>query len=315
LFSYDGKNTKNIISNHYITDLLADNNLVLVKDISEYPDEPLSEVMKLRIYSQNDDNIITIDNRTQISDPMGFGESKVAVLADGISLHSPISGDRLPSEGIAVFDLKSAFSDGTVKQIKTPYARDISSDEKVDVNQDCFSDRYFVWMKGVKTVNGGEDQYQCKLYATDLNTLENTVLATEDDISFWLYSYAVDGDYSVYKNDGKIFLHYIPNGERKEIIISGNNEFEVGDIVEFDEGQLLVRAYPKEYESYEPTEYEIWFIDLNSYINPVKETGTETIAQDDKNNAGKTKTPVLLILPIFAILTVFIIFIRSFGKK
>ena len=313
LFSFDGVNNKNIISRHLIDDLLADNNLVLEKDYSLYDEESIIDFMRLRIYSHDSGQVITIDNRTEISDPMGFGEHKVAILANGISI--PLKSDaRLPGDGIEVFDLEPALGGGTVGQIVIPGATDLSSNEKVDVNQDCFSERYFVWMKGVKTVSGGEDQYQCKLYATDLNTLENTVLATRDDASFWLYAYAVDGDYAVYKNDGKIFLYHIPDGEEKEIRITGNEEFEVGDIVEFDEGQLLVRAYPKDYPGYEPSEYEIWFVDLNPFINPV-EAGETGIATTGSTEPGKTETPLSPVVSVFSLLTAAVVFAGLRGRK
>ena len=313
LFSFDGENNENIISQHFIDELLADNDLVLVKDFSDFDGEPHIENMRLRVYSHDSGVIITIDNRTHISDPIGFGEYKVAILADGMNI--PVRSDaRLPSDGIVVFDLAPALRGGEVGQIVIPGATDLSSNEKVDVSQDCFSDRYFVWMKGLKTVNGGEDQYQCKLYATDLITLENTVLATRDDISFWLYAYAVNGDYLVYKNEGKIFLYHIPDGERKEIRITGNDEFEVGDIVEFDEGQLLVRAYPKEYSGYEPNKYEIWFVDLNPFVNPV-EAGDTEIAMAGSNEPGNPETPLSPVVSVFALLTAVTLFAGSQGKR
>ncbi|MDD3978414.1 MAG: hypothetical protein PHI15_09740 [Methanomicrobium sp.] len=179
------------------------------------------------------------------------------------------------------------------------------------INQDCFSGDILIWPKYIR----GSDEYgQSTLYATDINTLEDTYI-DEKQGTFEAYSYAVDGNYLVYKNDGQIFLYHIPDGNKKEIIVSGNDEFEVGDIVEFDEGQLLVRAYPKEYTGYNPSKYEIWFIDLNSYINPVEESETGTIAQDNKGNAEKRQSPILLILPIFAIFVVCSIFVKSFKKN
>ena len=133
-------------------------------------------------------------------------------------------------------------------------------------------------------------------------------------MDFGLYAYAVDGDYLVYKNEGKIFLYHIPDGEKKEIRITGNDEFEVGDIIEFDEGQFLVRAYPKDYPGYDPNEYEIWFVDLNPYINPTgtSETGTTLPA----TSAPETReTPVLLVVPGLAVLIVFALFAFSLWRK
>ncbi|MDD3978488.1 hypothetical protein L1994_00580 [Methanomicrobium antiquum] len=313
LFRYDGLKNENVeyLSDHCIDDLLADNNLVLMKD-SWYDPESFSVLDKLRIYSSDSDELIAIDNRTDISDLIGFGKYKVVTLAQSLYSHMP--GDRIKKDGIAVFDLKPALTGGPVKEIKIPDATDISSNEQINVDQDCFSDNYFVWTKGIKTTDVDKDKFQCTLYATDLGTLENTALDSKADLSFGLYSYAVDGDYLIYKNEERIFLYEIPTGEKKEVRISGNDEFAVGDIVEFDEGQLLVRAYPKEYTGYNPSKYEIWFIDLNSYINPVEKSEPE-ITNSNDNDSGKAETPLSSVIPISALLTAGVFFLQPPGKN
>ncbi|ADN37245.1 hypothetical protein Mpet_2501 [Methanolacinia petrolearia DSM 11571] len=314
LFSFDGANNENIVSQHFIYELLADNSLVLVKDFSYFDGEPHIENMRLRVYSHDSGDIITIDNRTEINDPMGFGEYKVAVLS--LSSISETVGDRVQNDGIVVFDIEPALAGGEVKEIVIPDATEISSDEKVNVNQDCFSDRYFVWSKGVKTSDGDNGQYQSTLYVTDLDTLENTAIDTNEHPDFGLYAYAVDGDYLIYKNDDGIFLYNIPDGEKKEIRITGNDEFEVGDIVEFDEGELLVRAYPKDYPGYEPSEYEIWFVDLNPFINPVEAEASETGAvETGSNEPGNPETPLSPSVSVFALVAVFVVFAVLQGKR
>ena len=312
LFCFDGVINENVIQRHFIDDLLVGNNLVLIKDSSDYTDEPQIDTMRLRIYSSDSRDVITIDNRTDISDPIGFGEKKVAVLAHGIGSHE--SDDRIPSDGIAVFDLVPALTGGKVEQITIPEAIDISSDEYVNVDQDCFSDRYFVWTKGRGITGEDSDRFHCNLYVTDLNTLQNTIIDSKDDLFFGHYAYAVDSDYLVYKNEDKIFLYHIPDGEKTEIRITGNNEFEVGDIVEFDEGQFLVRAYPKEFAGYEPSEYEIWFVDLNPFINPV-EAGEIGAVETDNNEPGKTEAPLSPVVSVFSLLTAAALFTGSWGKR
>ena len=312
LFSFDGENNENIISQHFIDELLADNDLVLVKDFSDFDGEPHIENMRLRVYSRENRDIITIDNHTEINDLIGIGEYKVATLAR--SFNSETDGDRVRNDGIIIFNIEPVLSGGKVEEIVVPEATDISSAEKVAIDQDCFSDRYFVWSKGVKTSDGDNDQYQSTLYVTDLDTLENTAIDTNEHLYFGLYAYAIDGDYLVYKNEDKIFLYHIPEGERKEIRITGNEEFEVGDIVEFDEGQLLVRAYPKEFAGYEPSEYEIWFVDLNPFINPV-EAGETGIAATGSTEPGKAETPLYPVVSVFALLTAVTLFAGSRGRR
>ena len=313
LFSFDGLNNVNIdsLSDHNIDDLLADNNIILMKD-SWYDPESFSVLNKLRVYSSETEKVIIIDDKTQISDPIGFGEYKVATLAHSFGPQD--SNDRVPGEGIAVFNLVPALAGKEVEQITIPEATDISPDEKVDVNQDCFSDKYFVWTKGWGITGRDRDRFQCNLYVTDLSTIQNNVIDTRDDLSFGLYTYAVDGDHLFYKNDDRIFLYHIPDGDRKEIRITGNEEFEVGDIVEFDEGQLLLRAYPKEFAGYEPSEYEIWFVDLNPYIN------SAGINESDEGITGTMgvnikEIPVVLIVPTLAVIIVFVLFTVLIWRK
>ncbi|WP_421909800.1 hypothetical protein [Methanolacinia petrolearia] len=315
LFDFDGISNEQVSDRLYTDELLADNDLVVAKGSSDFEDEPFTEVMSMHVYSHDTGKLVLIDNRTDLDGPMGFGEYMVATLSESISIPTPVPGDRLRSEGIAVFDLEPVLAGGKAGRIEIPGTTGIASNERVNLDQDCFSDKFFVWTKGKKTTEGGIDHYGSILYATDLNTLENTVIDTNDEnMDFGLYAYAVDGDYLVYKNEGKIFLYHIPDGEKKEIRITGNDEFEVGDIIEFDEGQFLVRAYPKDYPGYDPNEYEIWFVDLNPYINPTgtSETGTTLPA----TSAPETReTPVLLVVPGLAVLIVFALFAFSLWRK
>ncbi|WP_245611511.1 hypothetical protein [Methanolacinia paynteri] len=314
LFSFDGISNEQVSERLYTGALLADNDLVAAKDYSDFDDEPFTEVMSIHMYSHDTGELVLIDNRTEMDDPMGFGEYKVATLSEGISIPTPVPGDRVRSEGIAVFDLEPVLSGGEAGRIEVPGTTDISSNERVNLDQDCFSDRFFVWTKGKKTTEGGIDHFGSILYATDLTTLENTAIDANGNMDFGLYAYAVDGDYLVYKNEGKIFLYHIPDGEKKEIRITGNDEFEVGDIVEFDEGQLLVRAYPKDYPGYDPSEYEIWFVDLNPFINPAE--GNESGDNLPAASASETReTPVLFVVPGLAVLIVFALFAFSFWRR
>ncbi|WFN36925.1 hypothetical protein L1994_00570 [Methanomicrobium antiquum] len=309
LFSFDGTDNLKIISRHYILDIRADNDLVLIRDLSWYDWEEFTDLHRLRIYSKDDKKITTIYDKST-DNALGFEDYNIAVAA--MSLDYDLPNVRIPEDGITVFRLSPNFTEESVKSVTIPSSTNYSYLEgNMGINQDCFSGDILIWPKYIR----GSDEYgQSTLYATDINTLEDTYI-DEKQGTFEAYSYAVDGNYLVYKNDGQIFLYHIPDGNKKEIIVSGNDEFEVGDIVEFDEGQLLVRAYPKEYTGYNPSKYEIWFIDLNSYINPVEESETGTIAQDNKGNAEKRQSPILLILPIFAIFVVCSIFVKSFKKN
>ncbi|MBP2134205.1 hypothetical protein J2128_002171 [Methanomicrobium sp. W14] len=313
-FSFDGENNEKV-SDHFMERVLADNDLVLFEDCLPYEGEDIIRPDRLRIYSHSNGNVITIDNQSKIDDLLGFGNYKVATLAGTINKRP---GERNHDDGIAVYNVKPALSGGKAEKISIKGAEDISSDESVAIDQDCFSDNYFIWSKGTKTTNNnGNDEFYCTLYATDLQSLENIVLDTKDgDLDFGLYAYSVDGDYVVYKKDGHIYLYHIPDGMKKEINITGNDEFEVGDIVEFDKGQLLLRAYPKDYPGYEPDKYEIWFVDLNPFINPntINSTKIKSNAEIDNNLAG-TESPISPLASLAALLIVSIVFARNPKRK
>ena len=75
-----------------------------------------------------------------------------------------------------------------------------------------------------------------------------------------------------------------------------------------------MRAYPKEYSGYEPSKYEIWFVDLNPLINPAE--GNESGDNLPAASASETReTPVLLVVPGLAVLIVFALFAFSLWRK
>jgi hypothetical protein len=324
LFSFDGENNEKIFD-HLVDNLRGDEGLVFIEDASWFDQEDFTNLNRLRIYSHETGEMITIDDCGDINDLIGFGDGNAAV---AITTLSSKSGIRIPEDGVTVFRLSPDFNEGSVETVTIPSSTGYSYREgSMIVSRDCFSGDILIWSKEVSAnPNGsGEDGWNI-LYATDLNTLEDTVIdRIEEPIeeiiepgdifdSFGFYSYAVDGDYLIYRKDDRIFLYHIPDGEKKEIRITGNDEFEVGDIIEFDAGQLLVRAYPKEYSGYEPSKYEIWFVDLNPYINPTgtSETGTTLPA----TSASETReTPVLLVVPGLAVLIVFVLFAFSLWRK
>ena len=326
LFSFDGENNEKIFD-HLVVNLCADNDLVLIEDFSWYDWEEFTNLNRLRIYSRDTGEMITIDDCGETNDHIGLGDGNAAV---AITVLSSESGVRIPEDGVTVFRLPLDFTEESVETVTIPSSTGYSYREgSMIVSRDCFSGDILIWSKEVSAnanANGsGEDGWNI-LYATDLNTLEDTVIdRIEEPIEeinepmdnfdrFGFYSYSVDGDYLIYRKGDQIFLYHIPDGDRKEIRITGNDEFRVGDIIEFDEGELLVRAYPKEFTGYEPSKYEIWFVDLNPYINPkgTSESGTTVPA----TSASETReTPVLLVVPGLAVLIVFALFAFSLWRK
>ncbi len=324
LFSFDGENNEKIFD-HLVVNLCADNDLVLIEDFSWYDWEEFTNLNRLRIYSHDTGEMITIDDCGETNDHIGLGDGNAAV---AIIVLSSESGVRIPEDGVTVFRLPPDFSEGSVETVTIPSSTGYSYREgSMIVSRDCFSGDILIWSKEVSAnANGsGEDGWNI-LYATDLNTLEDIVIdRIEEPIEeinepmdnfdlFGFYSYAVDGDDLIYRKDDRIFLYHIPDGEKKEIRITGNDEFEVGDIIEFDEGQLLVRAYPKDYPGYDPNEYEIWFIDLNPVINP-DEAGETGIATTGSTEPGKTEAPLSPVVSVFSLLTAAVVFAGLRGKR
>ena len=325
LFSFDGENNEKIFD-HYLDDLRVDKDLVLLEDVSWYDWEEFTNLNRLRIYSRDTGEMITIDDCGEINDLIGFGDGNAAV---AITTLSSKSGVRIPEDGVTVFRLPPDFTEESVESVTIPSSTGYSYKEgSMIVSHDCFSGDILIWSKDISpNANGsGEDGWNI-LYATDLNTLEDTVIdRIEEPIEeinepmdnfdmFGFYSYAVDGDDLIYRKDGQIFLYHIPDGEKKEIRMTGNDEFRVGDIIEFDEGQLLVRAYPKDYPGYDPNKYEIWFIDLNPVINPDAGSAAEAgVTEDENSNPGTAETPLSLMVSLAA-LPAAAFFLGSRGRR
>ncbi|MBP2134202.1 hypothetical protein J2128_002168 [Methanomicrobium sp. W14] len=324
MFSLDSDNNYEKISDgeNDIVNLRAFDDLVLMDE--------LSDMDCLRVYSRDTGNIITLDNRgLALNNIIGFGDNNAALSLCILSSHQNV---RKPEDGITVFRLPKNITGNSFESVTIPSSTGYSYTEgEMAVSQDCFSGDKLIWSKEVSPDydNSGENGW-AELCVTDLNTLRETVIDTinepvgemnvvreKDNIEkFGFYSYAVDGDYVVYKKSGHIYLYHIPDGMKKEIHITGNDEFEVGDIIEFDNGQLLLRAYPKDYPGYEPNKYEIWFVDLNPFINPNADNSTETGNNREGNsNLPGTESPLSPFVSLAALLITSVVFWGARRRK
>jgi hypothetical protein len=319
LYSYDGINNTVIpaFSRHDILNIIADNNRILIHDVTDYfkpSDSGQDSAGDLLVYSPENNGIIPVDDLIELSDPIGFGGNYSVTKALGICVAGCKNmTPRLPMDGLAVFSLPVQPHDRTVTQIRIPSGTDIKpSEERVGFDPDCFSEHYFVWKK---TTGNSTSGYHSILYLTDLRTQKSIVL-TETDGYFSDYSYAVDNDYVLYGRT----LYHIPGGNRTVLSFNGDLDklFDSGlselkdnrtseiDIVRFNDGGILLRTYPRmEDVDYSGTS-RLFFADLTPVIHPGEKARTPVpgnIPVPPQQNAGR-ETPVSLMIPGFALIAV-----------
>lgn len=319
LFAFDGKNNTLIapFSHHDILNLIADNNLLLLLDATNYykPLDPMDtkvSAAELLVYSPKSDEITQIDNLIDISDPIGFGGNNSVTATYGISLGSSKEMiRRVPGDGLAVFSLPVQPANRSVTQIVIPSGTNTgSSGGIVRFDPDCFSGHFFVWTKTTGNITSG---YHSSLFLTDLRNLKSVVLTETNDF-FSEYSYAVDGDYVIYGRT----LYHIPTGRKAELSFNGeldkmfdgglgelsDNKTSEIDIIRFNDGGILIRTYPRMQDVDYSGKYQLWFADLGPVINPGEKARViipDTVTVTTQQNMTK-ETPVSLMIPGFALI-------------
>ncbi len=324
LYIFDGKTSTPVpaFSRHDILNIIADNNLILIHDATNYfrrLDSGNESAAELLVYSPKNSGIILVDNLIELSDPIGFGGNNIVTVATGICLGGCKQMiPRLPGDGLAVFSLSVQPANQSVTQIGIPSGTKTGSNGGiVRFDPDCFSKDYFVWTKTTGNMSSG---YHSSLYLTDLRALKNVVL-TETNGFFSDYSYAVDGDYVIYGRT----LYHIPTGRKTELSFNGELDklFDGGlgelldnrtseiDIIRFNDEGLLIRTYPRKEDVDYSGKYQLWFADLGPVIYPgekARVTIPITVPVTTPQNMAK-ETPVSLMIPGFAILVVGILVI------
>jgi len=329
LYAYDGKNNTLIapFSRHDILNIIADDNRILVHDITNYynhSDSRQDSAGDLFVFSPKSGEIIPVDDLIELSDPIGFGENNSVTATYGISFSN--NGEmiqRLPGDGLAVFSLSGQPVDQTVTKISIPSGTNTGTlGWIVRFDPDCFSKDYFVWKKTTGNITSG---YHSSLYLTDLRTLKNVIL-TETNGFFSDYSYAVDGDYLIFGRT----LYHIPTGKKTELSFNGeldklfdnglgellNNKSSEIDIIRFNDEGLLIRTYPKVEDADYSGKYQLFFADLGPVIHPdgkARKIISDTIPETAQQNHTK-ETPVSLMIPGLALIVVGIVMV-SRNKK
>jgi len=321
LYAFDGKTSTPIpaFSGHDILNIIADNNLILIHDATNYfrSDSGNESAAELLVYSPKNSGIIPVDNLIELSDPIGFGGNNSVTVATGICLGGCKQMiPRLPGDGLAVFSLPVQPANPSVTQISIPSGTNIgSSGGIVGFDPDCFSENYFVWTKttGIRT-----PAYHSVLYLTDLRTLKNVVLA-ETNGSFSDYLYAVHGDYAIYGRT----LYHIPTGTKTELSFNGELDklFDNGlselsesgtreiDILRFNDEGILIRTYPKVEDAGYSGKSQIFFADLGPVIHAGEKVQPVTPSPvNPTTQPGETiPAPVSLLIPGFALVVIGII--------
>jgi hypothetical protein len=330
LYAFDGENNTLItqFSHHNILNLIADNNLLLLLDATNYykpldPGNTNVSAAELLVYSPKNGGIALIDNLVDLSDPIGFGNNNSVTATYGIVLGSSKEMiRRVPGDGLAVFSLPVQPANRSVTQIVIPSGTNTGSTGGiVGFDPDCFSKDYFAWKKTTGNTTTG---HHSTLYLTDLRTKKSIVL-TETNGFFSAYSYAVDGDYMIYGRT----LYHIPTGTKTELSFNGELDtlFDSGlselsdngtheiDIIRFNDEGLLIRTYPKVEDAGYSGKYQLFFADLGPVIHPrekAHEIISDTVPVTTQHDGAK-ETPVSPMIPGFALVVVGILVL--FGPR
>lgn len=324
LYRFDGKNTTLLapFSHHDILNLIADKNLLLIHDATNYQ-KPLDSMntnvsgAELLVYSPDRGVIMTVDNLTDMDDPIGFGGGNVVTATYSIGWGSSTEVIRRhPGDGLALFTMTGFPESPLFAPISIPSGTNIgSSGGIVGFDPDCFSENYFVWKK---TTGMNTPAYHSVLYLTNLRTLKNVVLA-ETDGSFSNNLYAVDGDYVLYGRT----LYHIPTGTKTELSFNGELDrlFDNGlselsdngtqeiDIIRFNDEGLLIRTYPKAEDAGYSGKYQLFFADLGPVIHAGENVQPVTLSPVIPTTQQGDTTPatVSLLIPGFALVVIGII--------